>query len=295
MKEIRGILPPVATPFDAEGNFSAEHFTNNLARLTEAGLHGFVIFGSNGESVMLSKEEKLRVLETARAAIPADRVLIAGTGAESVRETLDLTKRAAEVGADFALVIMPHFYRTQMNAQTWTHYYLALADASPLPLLIYNVPANTNVDIDAGTVVELARHENIVGIKDSSANVTKMGEIIRYAPPSFSVLVGTGSAIFPALAIGAKGSVPALGNIAPRECVRLFDLFHAGKLHDARNLQLKLIRANAAVTSRWGVAGLKAAMEEIGYYGGMPRAPLLPLGETERNTLREILREAELI
>ncbi len=295
MKEIRGVLPPVATPFDAEGNVSAEHFAANLTRYVETGLHGFVILGSNGEYSLLTKEEKLRVLEIARAAIPQDRLLIAGTGTDSTRETIDFTKRAAQLGADAALVVTPHYYRPQMNSAALLKHYRTVADASPLPILVYNVPAYTNVDIDAATVIELARHENIVGMKDSSANFLKMGEVLRFAPFDFAVLVGTGGAIFPALCIGANGAVPALGNIAPRECVAIYNFFQEGKMEQARNLQLRMIRPNGAITSKWGVPGMKAAMDEVGYYGGAPRPPLLPLGESERNALREILREAELI
>jgi 4-hydroxy-2-oxoglutarate aldolase len=234
-------------------------------------------------------------LEIARQVIPQDRLLSAGTGADSTREAIGLTKRAAELGADAALIVTPHYYRGQMNATTWTHHYNTLADASPIPIMIYNVPAYTTVEIDAATVIELSRHENIVGIKDSSANFGKMGEIIRFAPKHFSVMVGTGAAIFPALSIGAKGVVPALGNIAPRECVAIYDAFHAGRLAEARNIQLRMIRPNTAVTAKWGVPGLKAALDELGYYGGPPRSPLLPLGESERSKLREILREAELL
>ncbi len=295
MKEIRGVLPPIATPFDADGNVSAEHLSTNLARLVETGLHGFVVLGSNGEYSLLSKEEKLRVLEISRAAIPSDRLMLAGTGADSTRETIDLTKRAAEIGADAGLIVTPHYFRPQMNGAALTHHYLSIADASPIPILIYNVPVYTNVEIDAATVIELARHENIVGMKDSSANFSKMGEVIRFAPPHFAVMVGTGGAMFPALCIGAKGVVPALGNIAPRECVAIYDLFHAGKLDEARTLQLKMVRPNAAVTAKWGVPGLKAAMEELGYYGGLPRSPLQPLPESEREKLRAILREADLM
>lgn len=295
MKEIRGVLPPVATPFDDEGNVSTEHLAANLTRYLETGLHGFVILGSNGEYPMLSKEEKIRVLEIAREVIPQDRLLIAGTGADSTRETIDLTKRAAQIGADAALIVTPHYYRPAMNAAALTAHYTAVADASPIPIMIYNVPVYTNVEIDAATVIELARHENIVGMKDSSANFLKMGEVIRFAPFDFTVLVGTGGAMFPALSIGAKGVVPALGNIAPRECVAIYDLFNEGKLEQARNLQLRMIRPNGAVTAKWGVPGLKAAMDELGYYGGMPRSPLQSLGESDRNKLRDILREAELL
>lgn len=295
MKEIRGILPPVATPFDDAGDISVERMAANLTRLAETGLHGFVVLGSNGEYAMLSKDEKLQVLEAARKAIPLDRLFIAGTGADSTRETIDLTRRAADFGADAGLLVTPHYYRPQMTPAALLAHYRAVADASPIPILIYNVPVYSSVDIDAATVIELSRHENIIGMKDSSANFSKMGEVIQYAPPRFAVLSGTGSTIFPALAIGAKGTVGALANVAPRECVKIYDLFHAGKLEEARTLQLRLIRTNAAVTSRFGVPGLKAAMDLVGYYGGKPRSPLLMLGESDRNTVRDILREAELI
>lgn len=295
MKEIRGVLPPIATPFDADGNVSTEYLAANLTRLVETGLHGFVVLGSNGEYSLLSKEEKLLVLETARRFIPQDRLMIAGTGTDSTRETIDMSKRAAALGADAALIVTPHYYRPQMNAAALSQHYMRVADASPIPIMIYNVPTYTNVEIDAGTVVELARHENIIGMKDSSANFSKMGEVIRFTPARFSTLVGTGGAMFPALSIGAKGVVPALGNIAPRECVAIYDLFHEGKLEQARNLQLRMIRPNAAVTAKWGVPGLKAALDELGYYGGMPRSPLQPLNESDRGKLREILREAELL
>lgn len=295
MKEICGILPPIATPFDADGEVSTEALAANVTRLVETGLHGFVVLGSNGEYPMLSKQEKLRVLDVARQAIPQDRLMIAGTGADSTREAIDLTKQAADLGADVGLIVTPHYYRQQMTAPALTQHFLAIADASPIPIMIYNVPVYTNVDIDAATVIELSRHENIVGMKDSSANFAKMGEVIRFAPPHFATLVGTGAALFAALSIGARGSVPALGNIAPRECVAIYDLFQQGKLEEARNLQLRMIRPNAAVTAKWGVPGLKAAMDELGYFGGKPRAPFQPLGESDRNKLREILREAELL
>lgn len=295
MKHIHGVLPPIPTAFDADGNLDETAQRANFARWLATGLHGFVVLGSNGEYALLNKEEKIRALELAREMIPPDRLLIAGTGADSTREAIDLTKRAAHIGADAALIVTPHYYRNQMNAVAWTLHYRALADASPIPILIYNVPALTTVEIDASTVIELAQHPNIGGMKDSSANVAKMGEIIRFTPPDFAVMVGTGSAILPALSIGAKGVIPALGNIAPRECVAIYDAFQSGELDKAREIQLRMIRPNAAVTTKWGVPGLKAALDELGYYGGAPRAPLSPLGENERMKLREILREAELL
>jgi len=294
-KKIQGVLPPVPTAFDADGNFDAAAQRANFKRWLETGLHGFVILGSNGEYTLLNHAEKIRVLELARETIPADRLMIAGTGADSTRETIELTQRAAQLGADAALIVTPHYFRNQMNAAAWTQHYRAVADASPIPIMIYNVPALTTLEIDAATVIELAQHPNIKGLKDSSANVTKMGEIVRYAPPDFAVMVGTGSAILAAMSIGAKGVIPALGNIAPHACLAIYDAFHAGDFHTARNTQLRMIRPNNAVTAKWGVPGLKAALEELGYYGGPPRAPLSPLGANERAKLRDILRVAELL
>ncbi|MGB8643622.1 MAG: dihydrodipicolinate synthase family protein [Anaerolineae bacterium] len=290
--KLEGIMPPIPTAFDADGNILHDKMRANLARWFAAGLHGVVVLGSNGEYVMLNEAEKCAVWETARDAIPRDRLFIAGAGAESTAATIGLTRRAGELGADAVLIVTPHYYRSQMNGPTLIRHYRAVADASPLPVLLYNVTANTGVDMEAATIIELAQHPNIAGIKDSTGNLAKMGEVIQATPASFAFFVGTGSYILPALAIGAKGSVPALGNVAPRECVQIFDAFHRGDYDTARQLQLRLIRLNAAATSRWSVAGLKAALDELGYYGGPPRPPLLPLGENDRVTLRAIIREA---
>jgi 4-hydroxy-2-oxoglutarate aldolase len=293
--EIKGILPPIPTPFDSEGRILHEQLRLNLGRWFAAGLHGVVVLGSNGEYVLLNEDEKLEVWETAREAIPQDRLFIAGAGAESTTATVALTRHAAQLGADAAMIVTPHYYRGQMNRAALTHHYRTVADASPIPIILYNVPANTNVDMDAATIIELTRHENIVAIKDSSGNLAKMGEVIREIRPGFAFLAGSGSYLFPALSIGAKGGVPALANVAPRECVELYESFKRGDNETARELQLRLIRLNAAVTTRWSVPGLKAALDEIGYYGGPPRLPLLPLAEAERNILRKVLQEVGLL
>lgn len=292
--EIKGVMPPITTPFDADGNILYDQLRANLKRLLETGLHGFVVLGSNGEYVMLSEAEKFAVWETARSLIPRDRLFLAGAGADSTRATIALTKRAAELGADAALLVTPHYYRPQMTGAAWIQHFRAVADASPIPILIYNVPPYTNVDIDAATVIELAQHENIIGMKDSSGNFAKMGEIIRFAPPHFAMMTGTGATIHIAMSLGARGGIPALANIAGRECVQLYNLIREGKLENARNLQLRVIRPNTAVTSRWGVPGLKAAMDELGYFGGPPRSPLMSLNDADREKLRAILKEAEL-
>ena len=290
--KLEGILPPIPTPFDAEGKIWHERLRENLTRWLAAGLHGAVVLGSNGEYVLLNEAEKCAVWETARAVIPHDRWFIAGTGAESTAAALGLTRRAAELGADAALVVTPHYYRGQMNTNVLIRHFRAIADASPIPIILYIVPGNTNVDLEAATVVELARHPNIIGIKDSSGNLPKMGEVIHSTSPDFAFFAGSGSFLLPALSIGARGGVLALANVAPRECVELYAAARRGDFERARELQLRLIRLNAAVTSRWSVPGLKAALDAIGYYGGPPRPPLLPLGEADRAALRAILQEA---
>ncbi len=290
--DLRGITPPIPTPFDAEGRILHERLRENLTRWLAAGIHGAVVLGSNGEYPFLSEAEKCAVWETARQAIPRDRLMIAGTGAESTATAIELARRAAELGADAALVVTPHYYRGRMTSPTLIRHFRAVADASPIPVIIYNVPANTNIDLDAATIIELAQHGNIIGVKDSSANLTKMGEVMRYAPAPFAFFAGTGSVIFPALSIGARGAVPALGNVAPRECVAIYDAFNKGDLDRARKLQLKLIRLNTAVTSGMGVPGLKAALDYVGYYGGPPRPPLLPLGASDQAALVRMIEEA---
>ena len=291
--KLEGIFPPISTPFDAAGNILHDRLRENLTRGLAAGLHGAVVLGSNGEYVMLNETEKCAIWETARAVIPHDRWFIAGTGAESTNTALGLTRRAAELGADAALVVTPHYYRGQMNTRVLVRHYFTIADASPIPVILYNVPANTNVDMDAATIIELAQHPNIVGIKDSSGNLAKLGEVL-HAVPQFACFAGSGSFLFPSLSIGAVGGVLALANVAPRECVELYTAARSGDFERARELQLRLIRLNAAVTSRWSVPGLKAALDELGYYGGPPRPPLLPLGEADRAALREILKEARI-
>ncbi len=294
-RKLRGILPPIPTPFDASGNILHDRLKENLGRWMATGLHGVVVLGSNGEYVMLNEAEKCAVWETAREAVPKDRLFIAGTGAESTTAAIGRARRAAEIGADYALVVTPHYYRGQMTAATLSRHFRAVADASPIPILLYNVPANTGIDMDAPTIVDLAQHPNIAGAKDSGGNLAKMGEILNSVSPDFAIFAGSGGFVLPALAIGAKGGIPALANVAPAECVRLYEAFEQGDYQTARTLQLRLIRLNAAVTSRWSVPGLKAALDELGYYGGPPRPPLLPLGESERAALRTIMKEAGVL
>lgn len=292
---LNGVFPPIPTPFDAEGNVAYDALTANIRAWNEYDLAGYVVLGSNGEMVYLTAEEKMRVWETARTVIPADKLMIAGTGCESTRETTKLSSQAANAGADAVLVLTPHYYQGQMTRKALAHHFWSVADAVPIPVLLYNMPRFTNVDMDAASVTRIARHPNIVGIKDSGGNLGKLAQIVESVDLDFSVLAGSASFFLPALAVGAVGGVLALANVAPREAIDLFDLFQAGRLEEAASLQRRLIGLNTAVTAQFGVAGLKAALEMLGYYGGPVRAPLQPLDEVELQTLKAILVDAALI
>ncbi len=235
------------------------------------------------------------MLETARQAIPAHKVLVAGTGCESTRQTIALTRQAARLGADVALLLTPHYFDSKMTSDSLVHHFLAVAEASPIPVLLYNVPKFTHVDMDAATVARAARHPNIVGLKDSSGNITKLADIVRQTPPDFQVLAGSAGFFFAALTLGAVGGVLALANIAPQQCVDIYRLYQAGRWDEAAELQRRMIPVNAAVTARFGIAGLKSALDMLGYYGGPVRAPLLNLSADEREALRDILVQGELL
>ncbi|MCL4486925.1 MAG: dihydrodipicolinate synthase family protein [Chloroflexi bacterium] len=295
--KLEGVCPPIPTPFDAEGNLLPDKLAANIRLWNTIGLHGYVVLGSNGEAVMLTEAERVRVWETAREAIPRDKLFLAGAGVESTRNCIALARRAAEAGADAAMFVTPNYYKSQMTSAALANHYRVIADASPIPVIIYNMPAATGIDIDTATVIALAQHPNIVGIKDSSGNVAKFAEIVRSVRADFSVLAGSGSYFYPALCVGAKGAVAALANVAPRECLEIYDHWRAGRHAQARELQLKVIPLNAAVTNRWNIPGLKAALEELGkgYYGGPPRLPLRPLGDEDRTSLKNIMRDAGVL
>lgn len=291
---LEGIYPPIPTPFDAKGHVATKALTGNLRIWNRYELRGYVVLGSNGELALLNDQERLRVLEVARAAIPADKLMIAGTGCQSTLQTIELTRQAAEIGADAALVVSPFYYKGQMTSGVLIEHFHRVADASPIPVIIYNMPACTGIDLGATTVIAIAEHENILAIKDSGGSLAKMAEIHRLAPLSFQLLAGSASFLLPALLMGAVGGVLALANIAPHQCLAIRQHFIDGELDEARHLQEKVLPVNTAVTRGWGVPALKAAMEMLGMYGGLPRAPLLPLSEDKKEDLRCILQEAEL-
>ncbi len=292
---LKGCFPPIPTPFDDHGRVDHDRLALNLEKWQETPLAGFAVLGSNGEAVFLKEEEKIETWKTARAAIKKDRLFVAGTGCESSMETMELTEKAAGLGADAAMVVTPHYYKSRMDHRALVTHYTMIADRSPIPIILYNVPVFTGIDLSAETIIELAQHPNVIGLKESSGNLAKIGQLVHSAGDSFQVLAGSGSFLLPALSVGAVGGVMALACVAPHHLSELTQSFDQGDLKKAREIQLGLIPANAAVTAKFGIPGLKAAMDLIGMYGGPVRPPLLPLEQQEKDELKNILREAGIL
>lgn len=290
-----GIFAPVATIFDTDDQLDLDGFRANMSSYATSALDGIVIMGSNGEFPLLDGEEKLRLIEAGVDAIGGRKVVMAGTGAESTRATIAVTKQAAALGIDYALVVTPHYFKPRYDRKAYLAHYLAVAEASPVPVLVYIMTTYTGVDLPSAVVAELAQHPNIVGVKDSGGNAPKLAEMVAQSGPDFAVLAGSASFLYPALCLGAAGGVLALANIAPGACKEVERLFKAGEHEAARQLQLRLLAPNAAITSRHGIAGLKVGMELVGLKGGLPRPPLQPLTEAEADDVRRALREAELV
>jgi 4-hydroxy-2-oxoglutarate aldolase len=292
---LKGVFPPIATPFE-NGEISESKLAFNMERWNKTDLQGYVVLGSNGEFPYLDEDEKVNLIGLVRKHMAVDKVLIAGTGMESTRATIRMTKKAAEAGADAAIIVNPHYYTGRMTSEVLIRHYTEVADASPIPVMIYNVPGFTGVNIAPDTVAILAAHDNIIGMKDTSGNIVQLAQLVRLtAGKGFDVLAGSANHFLPALAVGAQGGILALANIAPDECVQIQRLFQEAKMEEARELHLRMLPVNQAITAQMGVPGLKAAMEMRGYFGGEPRQPLLPLSDSARETLRQILQEAGLL
>lgn len=292
--DLQGIFPPITTPF-ADGKVAYDRLAANIAKWNTTGLAGYVAFGSNGEYVYLSEAEKLEVVRTVVQTAGPGMKVIAGTGCESTWQTIKLTNECAKLGAHAALVVTPFYYGGRMNEAALYKHFMEVADQAAIPILIYNVTKFTNINTSVGLVARLSRHPNIIGIKDSNGNVSSLGEMVATAEKDFSVLVGTAGALFGALTLGAVGGVLALANVAPEACVQIHRLVSQGRIEPARELQLRMLPVNTAVTATYGVPGLKAALDMLGYFGGDPRLPLLPASEKERGEIREILKKAGLL
>ena len=282
-----GIAPPLVTPFDTEGAVDEDRLVDLVDWIVERGADFLVPCGSNSEAELMSVEERARVVELVAERAPDDVPILAGTGHPGLRETLRQTDLAAEAGADGALVITPFYY--SYDQATLVDYYREVADESPIPVYLYSVPLYTHVTLEPDAVGELAAHPNIVGMKDSSGDLVAFQRERRLAGEDFELFVGSGGVFAHALAAGADGAVLALANVAPERASEVYELHQAGEGEQARALGAALVELNRAVTSRFGISGLKAAMRERGAPAGYARAPHQPVGEEAREELESLL------
>lgn len=289
MLNLGGIFPALVTPFEAAGDVSISALKHNIALYNRTGVAGFVVLGSTGEAVLLSREEADAVLAAATDVAAPGKLLIAGTGAESTRETIARTNRAAALGYHVALVKTPYYYKPVYRPDTYIRHYRAVADASPIPILLYSVPQFTGITLETPEILKLSEHPNIIGIKDSSGAIQRIAEVVGGAGPEFQVLTGGAAVIYPALAVGARGAILALASALPEKCTEVYDLVVAGNHESARKLQLQLAAASKQIVSEAGIAGVKFAMDLRGYQGGVPRPPLLPLKDEKKQQIAGII------
>jgi 4-hydroxy-2-oxoglutarate aldolase len=295
--DLRGTFLPVTTPFDpVSGDVDIVAFRANLRRWFEHPLRGLLVAGSTGESVLLDDDEVTALIEAAADVVPEDRLILAGTGAESTRHTIARTKRAAEAGADAALVKPPAYFRGAMTPEALARHYRAVADASPIPVIVYQVPLRlSTLEFPTGLVGELSRHDNIVGIKDSRGNLDLVGELVEHCAGDFQVLVGAGSILYGGLGVGAAGGIVAVGLMAPAEAAEVSVAFFEGREADAGRVQERIAPVHTKIVGGMGVPGVKAGLDVLGYHGGAPRPPLTPATDARREEIREILAAAALL
>lgn len=290
----RGIYAALTTPF-IEGEVALDKFKDNIRRYDAFGLEGYVVLGSTAENVSLSDAESADLVRAAKETAAPGKRLIVGTARESTKLTIDFTRRMADLGAEAALVRTPGYYKSRLDAEALRRHFTAVADASPIPVLLYNIPQNTGVAVDSPLVVELSRHPNIAGIKDSSGNLAAVSEVVPKADRDFDFILGAGSLVLPALLMGASGAILAVANAAPALCVELYRQFEAGHLEEARKSQEALVPLNRAVVPAYGIAGLKYALDFQGYFGGLPRLPLLPVSDKGKAEIETLLKNLGLV
>ena len=290
---ISGIFPALTTPFE-KGELSESQLKSNMEKFESIKLSGYLVLGSTGESVLMNDGERLKAIETVRASASEGKTVIAGTGMQSTRGTIEFTNLAADVGADYALVITPFYFKKQMTAQNLENYYREVAEKSRIPILMYNVPKFTGLDLPIKAIISLADHPNIVGLKDSSGDIALLTELIRACPTEFIILQGSGSVLFTSLMLGAQGGILALSNFAPAETVEIFQMVNAGDPERGREIQMRLITLNEKIVNTFGVPGIKCALDLVGYFGGHPRPPLQPVDQEMKETIRHLIEDAGL-
>ncbi|MCU0624928.1 MAG: dihydrodipicolinate synthase family protein [Gemmatimonadaceae bacterium] len=290
-RPLGGILAAATTPFGADGALDAAAAATNAAALIDAGLQGLVLCGSTGEAPLLDDGERDALLAAVRPHVPTDRWLLMGIGAESTRQTIARAQRAGAGGADAVLVVAPHYYTNAMTPAAQEAHYRAVADASPVPVLLYSIPQYMHFALDAEVVGRLASHPNVIGIKDSGADAVVRDSYQTLAPAPFAVFTGHAPSLRIALATGCEGAILATGCIAPALCLAIAEAVHGGDEARGRALQQALTRLATEVAVTFGVPGLKAAVDAAGRVGGAPRAPLLPLSDAAREQVVQVTRD----
>ena len=289
---LRGILLPTVTPFTETEEVDLDASVANIRKWSATGITGFVLLGSTGERVHLEESEYLHTLEVARNETPRELAFIAGVGQHSTRGTIAEIKKAVQCGADAILVLTPHYYRSAITQEALVSFYNAVADASPVPVLLYSMPPLTGIKIEPETIARLSEHRNIIGVKDSSNDIDGFAKTVKLCPPEFAVLTGNGTVLLDALRAGATGAILAVGCVVPEMCVEIFNAFARDDQQRAAALQAKLTPLATAVTTRFGIGGLKAALDAVGYRGGSVRAPLRSPDEAARAEIARLLEAA---
>jgi 4-hydroxy-2-oxoglutarate aldolase len=287
--KLQGILAPLTTPFAADGSVALDKLRDNVARYNRTTLTGYVAVGSTGESVLLSFDEIERIWAAIREAAAPGKVLVAGTGVETTAGTIARCRRAADLGYQAVLVKTPHYFKSGMTAEALEKYYRTVADASTIPVFLYNIPQNTGISMSADLVAQLATHPNIVGLKESSGNVPLMAEILQSTPAEFQALAGSSSALLGSLSVGAVGGILALACFLPDASLELYEAWRAGDLTRAKKIQHSVLPPGRKIVAEMGPAGVKYGMDCAGYFGGPPRPPLLPLTEAQKRTVEAAL------
>jgi 4-hydroxy-2-oxoglutarate aldolase len=290
MKRFAGIFTPIVTPFTHD-ELDESGLRSNVAQWMRTPLHGLVVLGSNGEAPQLEDREADRAIAIVREGVPREKILIAGTGRESTKATIAATRRAAAIGADAVLVRTPGFFKSQMTSDIFVRHYTEVADASPVPVLLYNVTMFTGVNLLPDAVERLARHPNIAGMKDSGTDVAHISECVNRTPDEFVVLAGAAPTLFLSFCAGCDGAILAVAGVLPDLCVALWAAVRENRLVEGRELQRRLLPIARSVGSAYGVAGLKAALDLVGFVGGHPRPPLRPAPSQVIETLRAQLNE----
>jgi 4-hydroxy-2-oxoglutarate aldolase len=290
--KLHGIFPPITTPFNHNGELYKAKVQHNVGKWNMTGLAGYVVCGSTGESVMLTPEEKTSMWEWVAESAAPEKLLIAGTGVESVQETVALTNRAADIGYKAAMVRTPHYYKNLLNRNdAQVLYFRSVADRTKIPIMIYNWPQATGIDISPEAVVELSNHPNIIAIKESSGSLEKVMQMIREVKAGFQVLVGSAPTLWPSLQAGAVGAVLAFANAAPYATITIWEAHRTREAEAGKDWQGRIARAAQLVTTKYGVPGLKHAMDLNGYYGGPPRLPLVGVSPEVQQEIEAAFRD----